>query len=121
MTLAPQGADVAWGGIAWKAWKDLTCESMDFVAMEQVDVCAMFEEEVERLPMPTRRRGRTAVRPTTGTATDNLIGNDAGRLPAASFKDAADDNRHRFTAMWYLDDTTDATRRMFTPVPGPHP
>ena len=53
VTMDPQGADVSWGMIPW--WKDrddLMCPSMSWEAMEQVDVCAMFEAEVDRLPTP---------------------------------------------------------------------
>ena len=50
--LDPNGADVAWGEIAWEAWEELTCDPMEFSAMDQVDVCAMFAEEVDRLPTP---------------------------------------------------------------------
>ena len=43
---------------------------------------------------------------TLGPPPSNVIGNTLAGFQLA-FKDASDD-RHRFTAMWYLDDTTDA-------------
>ena len=52
VTMDPKGADVGWGEIAWEAWEDLTCEPMDLLRHGQVDVCAMFEEEVDALPTP---------------------------------------------------------------------
>ena len=53
VTMEPNGADVSWGPIPW--WMDrddLTCGSMTWEAAEQVDVCGMFEEEVDNLPTP---------------------------------------------------------------------
>ena len=74
VTMAPQGADVGWGEIAWEAWEDLTCGSMDFVAMEQVDVCAMFADEVDALPTPKAIAVAQAETGVTGSeATDNVI------------------------------------------------
>ena len=100
VTLDPQGADVAWGEVAWEAWADLTCESTDYVAMEQVDVCAMFEAEVDRLPTPDA----VPVLTSTGDSTEqsNIVDT---QLTLAGFNLAyedADDSRHRFTAMWYV-------------------
>ena len=97
--LDPNGADVAWGKVAWEAWEDLTCAPMEFSTMDQVDVCAMFEAEVAALPMPT-------VVPVVMSDAEVLL---ASNIPAdtttlegfnLSFKGAAD-SRHRFTAMWY--------------------
>ena len=96
VTLAPQGADVAWGGIAWKAWKDLTCGSMDFVAMEQVDVCAMFADEVDALPTPK------AVAVVLAAGED--VGSNLTGATLAGFNldfDGAAAARHQFTDMWY--------------------
>ena len=100
VTLAPQGADVAWGGIAWKAWKDLTCESMDFVAMEQVDVCAMFADEVDALPTPMAVAVAQAAAGDDSDASDNVTEPTLAGFNL-SFKDAAA-NRHQFTDMWYV-------------------
>ena len=97
VTMAPQGADVTWGKIAWEAWEDLTCEEMSFEAAEQVDVCAMFEEEVDRLPMPTAK----AVTTPDDLQQSNLDDEDITLAGFnLEFKNAAE-NRHRFTAMWY--------------------
>ena len=52
--MKPQGASVMWGEIAWEAFEDLKCDSMSYVATDQVDVCDLFEEEVDA-QMPTRR------------------------------------------------------------------
>ena len=100
VTLAPQGADVAWGGIAWKAWKDLTCGSMDFVAMEQVDVCAMFADEVDALPTPKAIAVAQAAAGADSDASDNVTEPTLAGFNL-SFKDAAA-NRHQFTDMWYV-------------------
>ena len=73
------------------------CPSMSWEAMEQVDVCAMFEAEVDRLPMPTVVPVVTT--DDEVTAASNLTENTLEGFNL-SFKDAAA-NRHRFTAMWY--------------------
>ena len=70
---------------------------MSWEAMEQVDVCGMFEEEVDRLPTPE------VVPVTTSTDDTTAQSNLAGITLAGfnlMFEDAAD-SRHRFTAMWY--------------------
>ena len=106
----PKGADVSWGMIPWWAKdEDLMCPVRTWSAMEQVDVCAMFEDEVARLPTPTAVAVVQQFDSTVGgTATDNLTGNSLAGFQL-NFKDAAD-SRHRFTAMWYLDDTTAAKK-----------
>ena len=109
VTMAPKGADVTWGKIDW--WEDaddMTCETRTVKAAEQVDVCAMFEEEVDRLPDPTAipvvmdvSSGATGlpsnIRQGTGETGDSdglLVGFNL------EYEDAAK-SRHRFTAMWY--------------------
>ena len=62
MELDPNGADIAWGKVAWEAWEELTCAPMEFSAMDQVDVCAMFEEEVARSANANGRPGRDVSR-----------------------------------------------------------
>ena len=46
----PTDASVSWGKVVWEddPFADLECESMTFTAMDQVDVCAMFEDEVDQ-------------------------------------------------------------------------
>ena len=65
VTMEPQGADVSWGSIPW--WMDqdeLTCPSESWEASEMVDVCGMFEAEVDNLPTPEDRSGHDDERPT---------------------------------------------------------
>ena len=48
--LTPKGADVGWGSeVQWEEdpFEDLECESMTFTASDMVDVCELFEEEVD--------------------------------------------------------------------------
>ena len=42
-------AAVAWGSVEWEEdpFEGLTCDSMTFMASEQVDICVLFEDEVE--------------------------------------------------------------------------
>ena len=48
--VAAADSEVAWGKVEWDPdpFEDLECESMTFVAADQIDVCAMFEEEVDQ-------------------------------------------------------------------------
>ena len=113
VTFAPKGADVAWGEIAWEDWEDLTCASESWEAMEQVDVCAMFADEVDNLPAPTA----VAMVTTDADSTEqtNIVDN---QLTLAgfnlNFKDAGD-NRHQFTAMWYARKKSDGKAEMPPP------
>ncbi len=111
VTMAPKGADVSWGEIAWEAWEELTCPDMTFSAMEQVDVCAMFEDEVSRLPDPTA----VAVATTEAevTAASNITEETLAGFNL-NFKDAGA-NRHRFTAMWYARKKADGKDEMPPP------
>ena len=98
VTMAPQGADVSWGMIPWWAKRDdLKCPSMSWEAMAQVDVCAMFEEEVARLPTP--EAVAVVTREADVTAASNLTGPSLWGFNLDY--DGAGDDRHRFTAMWY--------------------
>ena len=110
--LDPNGADVAWGKVAWEAWEELTCAPMEFSAMDQVDVCAMFEAEVDRLPTPD------AVPVLTTEADSSQSNIVAAQLTLAGFnlefEDAAD-SRHRFVAMWYARKKTDGKAEMPPP------
>jgi len=46
----PTDASVSWGKVAWpdEPFADLECEAVTFSAMDQVDVCEMFEAEVDQ-------------------------------------------------------------------------
>ena len=51
--LIPGGAITAWGTINWTKYRlddpfeGLTCDSVTFAAADQVDVCALFEDELD--------------------------------------------------------------------------
>ena len=119
--LDPNGADIAWGKVAWEAWEELTCAPMEFSAMDQVDVCAMFEEEVARSANANGRPGRDDSRRGHGLAS-NIVKTPEGdeQQPTTlegfnlSFKDAAAD-RHRFVAMWYARKKADGKAEMPPP------
>ena len=68
--------------------------------MEQVDVCAMFNEEVDALPTPEA----------IAVVSTNAIPSNVDGPTLVGFKlyyeDAAD-SRHRFTSMWYARDDVD--------------
>ena len=48
LTVAPKGAGVSWGEIAWDDFDDLTCSGVDYDTSD-VDVCAMFAADVAAL------------------------------------------------------------------------
>ena len=54
--LAPKGAGVSWGRVAWDTdpFKDLKCDPMTMMVADEVDICAMFEDEVDHA---TRGKG----------------------------------------------------------------
>ncbi|MXW39211.1 MAG: hypothetical protein F4Z65_13230 [Acidobacteria bacterium] len=47
--LSPKDAGVSWGEVDWdpNPFKDLKCASMTMMVSDEVDVCAMFEDEVD--------------------------------------------------------------------------
>ena len=49
LELSPQGAGVTWGRVDWDEdpFEDLTCDSMTMMVADQVDICAMFDAEVD--------------------------------------------------------------------------
>ena len=48
--IAPKGANVSWGSVKWEEdpFDGLACESMMVAASDYVDVCDLFDEEVDR-------------------------------------------------------------------------
>ena len=108
-----KGSAVSWGSVEWEddPFEDLTCDSKSFMAAEQVDVCAMFEDEVD-YAMDEGEEWRPSVdfnAYTTGTATQTNV--DGGTV--------ADDNQfrayqwkaglkttpagHQFKTLWFDD------------------
>ena len=49
LELSPQGAGVTWGRVDWDddPFEDLTCDSLTMMVADQVDICAMFDAEVD--------------------------------------------------------------------------
>ena len=50
LELSPEGASVAWGRVDWgddDPFEDLTCDSMTVAVADMVDICSMFEAEVD--------------------------------------------------------------------------
>ena len=49
LELSPKDAGVTWGNVDWdpNPFKDLKCDSMTMMVADEVDVCAMFEAEVD--------------------------------------------------------------------------
>ncbi len=48
--VSPVNGSVSWGKVKWEKdpFKDLKCEPKTFMAVDHVDVCQLFEEEVEQ-------------------------------------------------------------------------
>ena len=109
VTMDPKGADVSWGSIPW--WMDqdeLTCPSTSWEASEMVDVCGMFEAEVDNLPTPD-----AIPVVSTNTTPTNVSGPTLAGFKL-HFADAAAD-RHQFTSMWYGRDDADGDAEMPPP------
>ena len=49
LELSPTGAGVTWGRVDWDEdpFEDLTCDATTMMVMDEVDVCGMFEDEVD--------------------------------------------------------------------------
>ena len=49
LELSPTGAGVTWGRVDWdeNPFEDLTCDATTMMVMDEVDVCGMFEDEVD--------------------------------------------------------------------------
>ena len=114
VTLTLSAANLTWGSIAWDEFKGITCDGKMFTP--DVDVCQLLADDVDMLPMPT------AIPVVQQSATPGTPSNNVERNTLAGFnllfEDAAD-NRHRFTAMWYLNDRTkekDDTRNLYAGV-----
>ena len=101
MTAKPLGADVSWGEIGWEAFEDLTCPSMSWTAADQVDICALFEAEVDQAH-PTKITVDTYVSG-SGESTQ-LVGLDLD-FGGASV------SSERFTGVFYHDGTKKRTAR----------
>ena len=86
---------VAWGSVEWEddPFEGLTCDFVTVMAAEQVDICALFEDEVD-YALDEGEEWRPSVdfkRYTKGSATE-VVAADAGE---GQTTDAADDDQYR--------------------------
>ena len=111
---------VAWGEVEWEddPFEGLTCDSVTFMAADQVDVCAMFEEEVD-YAMDEGEEWVPSVdfkRYDTGTATEDTTSADApatatdrpgtwDQFRAYQWKASLDTtpSGHQFKTLWFDD------------------
>ena len=88
-----KGSAVTWGSVEWEddPFEDLTCDSMTFVTMAQVDVCALFDTEVDQA------LGEGWLDPTfTYSGTD---GTDTIMVELQAEVDGA--SPYRFSTLWF--------------------
>ena len=111
--VAAADSEVAWGKVEWDPdpFEDLECESMTFVAADQIDVCAMFEDEVDQAtaagwgvsdPVTGARGGRVGLYSSTRESAGNADSTNGSVLYAwtALVTDAKPD---RFKTLWFDD------------------
>ena len=107
--VAAKDSAVSWGDVDWEEdpFEDLECEKMTFMAADQVDVCAMFEDEVDQAlaagwgPRPSRKVTvsvtGTGAGGTADTADSNGVGAEASRWEVGASSASAD----RFKTLWF--------------------
>ena len=111
--LIPSGASVSWGTIDWKAhrmdnpFEGLTCDSMTFAAADYVDVCELFESELDY------NLRNLVSSPPTRTATSTFTVDDQGTVADATTAGGFDDRiagwsirgglkkSRQFDTVWY--------------------
>ena len=93
VSLAPSGTSVSWGEIAWDAFDELDCPSMDYAASDMVDVCELFADEAGRL-------AKAAVAPMFVGGT---TGNDS-KLSGFDVTFGTAKSQH-FKSLWYMQST----------------
>ena len=107
-----KGSAVAWGEVEWEddPFEGLTCDSVTFMAADQVDVCAMFDEEVD-YAMDEGEEWRPSVdfnRFTTGTTdmvADGSEDDDVDQFRAYQWKASlkTTPEGHQFKTLWFDD------------------
>ena len=95
--VSAKDSEVAWGDVAWKEdpFDGLECESTTFVAADQVDICEMFEAEVDQAMDAAKGWGGRF-----GTVNHEIV---AGKVDLwkVALNGAAPD---RFKTLWFDDD-----------------
>ena len=96
--LAAKNSSVMWGKIAWEAFEDLTCDSKTFAAADEVDVCDLFEDEVDAaLAKKWGAVSYSLVNATGGTA----AGNATDRVSALASNAPASATSTQFATVWF--------------------
>ena len=131
--VAAKDSEVSWGDVDWtktetpNPFEDLECEKVMFMAADQVDVCAMFEDEVDQALAsgwgPRSTRLATVVVTGTGggppdTADSNADGAKVARWEVGATSASAD----RFKTLWFDHNLNGKLKRDSTAAQGPrHP
>ena len=114
LKLTPSGAGVTWGRVEWEEdpFEDLTCSSTTIMVADEVDICDMFEDEVDYAigtdgwspevvfaPNATVATNYEAVmwRASAQRSGKNTGGGDAGDQPVAT-------KGKYFKTLWFDDD-----------------
>ena len=106
-------SEVAWGNVSWDPdpFKDLECESMMFMAADQVDVCAMFEEEVDQA-VAAGWGGRNGIVGVVAEARTAAATSDANRSVVRMWAVGATSAKpDRFKTLWFDDNLNGKIRK----------
>ena len=104
LELTPKGADVGWGSeVQWEEdpFEDLECESKMYSASEMVDVCELFEEEVDAAlgsPWAGSRGTSVSAVVLNGRSTDTNVNTQIEWLEIAAPTSAMS---RRFQTLWF--------------------
>ena len=117
--VAAADSEVAWGKVEWDPdpFKDLECEPMTFMAADQIDICAMFEDEVDQALAEGWRSigsdfgdslGDTLIRGKPRLSQGNAPTTDGSVLNAWLLHTAAANRKpDRFKTLWFDDNLDD--------------
>ena len=94
--IAPKGADVSWGSVSWEEdpFDGLSCESMMIAASDYVDVCDLFEEEVDRAVSAGWSDGVAHYSVATGTGGNKITWSAPSKAKIRQFQTVWYDNNN---------------------------
>ena len=104
--LAAKGSSVSWGSVDWEEspFKDLTCDTVTVAAADEVDVCGLFEEEVDRA-LAAGWGGAEAYASTSYTSEN--VTTPTANVPSGatlSWEAESSSKRRQFATIWWDND-----------------